>query len=105
LAIYDRPLPLPTPPPTLPTPTSKTALDAWLRRSYAAMQSHTIAVNQFALVQYAASVGGVWRSPGGAYSRSYPGVNASKAPLSRIFLRAFLRLFSPGFAADLAAWR
>ena len=65
------------------------------------MQSHTIAINQFALVQYAASVGGVWRSPGGAYSRSLSRVNASKAPLSRIFLRVFSRLFSPGLRLDL----
>ena len=41
-------------------------------------------------------IGGVCRASGGAYSRSYPRVNASKAPLSRIILRVFLRLFSPG---------
>tara|TARA_R100000808_G_scaffold10330_1_gene27481 strand:+ start:5347 stop:5556 length:210 start_codon:yes stop_codon:yes gene_type:complete len=69
------------------------------------MQSHTIAINQFALVQYAAFTGGVCRASGGAYSRSLSRVNAPKAPLSRIFLLVFLRLFSPGFAADLAASR
>ena len=65
------------------------------------MESHTIAINQFTPVQYAALYRGVCWSPGRAYSRSLSRVNASKAPLSRIILRVFLRLFSPGLRLDL----